>query len=394
MADRSEGCHFLRHCLPADEVAGLEAPGSSSRLEQLSARLAGMSLSKSFTERRRSFPPPSVQPGEEEPSLLQRLESVAEQQLQLQQQLLDMEQPQAAATTSGAVAVTVTAQEEAAAATAEGEEGGEPSAVAAEPEGQPAEEAARRDSTSHWDEWNALLKDGAPSSAAAAAAGAAGTAAADAAAVYEQAPLSRTSSPLLQLPRTSPSGKQDAIGKLQEAPMPASLSAPAGALVEAQPHPTAPADPGAAAGTAAAATSEPGPATAASVLAGAAGMPARLASVPIASRGLSVPMPAAPPLQQLPSSASSAPLALPPAPSSLPPAPVPLQDKQPSKLMQLLGKLRSDLQPGHMPLTAGRVELSGRALLPGGADGARVAIFDDEPTSIVAYFLSTRWVLQ
>ena len=215
-------------CPPADEVAGLEAPGSSSRLEQISARLASMSLTKSFTERRRSFPLPSVQPGEEEPSLLQRLESVAEQQ---QQQQLDLEQPQEAAGILGAAAGTVTAQEAAAAAAQE--YGGEPAL-----EGQPAEDAARRDSTSHWDEWNALLKDGAPPPAAAAA-GAAGAAADDAAAGGEQALQARSSSPLLQLLRTSP-GRQDAIAKLQEAPMPASLSAPAGAL-EAQPHPSAPA---------------------------------------------------------------------------------------------------------------------------------------------------------
>jgi hypothetical protein len=351
-----------------------------------------MSLSKSFTERRRSIPMPSVQPGGEEPSLLQRLESVAEQKQLLQQQLLDLEQPQAAGSISGAAAATLTAQEPAAAAAAE-REGGESSAVVAGLDGQPAGEAARRDSTSHWDEWNALLKDGAPSPAA--AAGGSGAAAADAAAGDEQSPLYRTSSPLLQLLRTSPVGKQDAIGKLQEAPMPASLSAPDGAL-EADLHPATQADAGGAA--AAAAAPEPGLAAAVSAPADAAGMLSqlvihdlRLASAPIASRGLSVPMPAVPRHQQIPSSANSASLVLPSAPSPLPPAPAPLPEKQPSKLMQLLGKLRSDLQPGHMPLTAGRVELSGRALLPGGADGARVAIFDDEPTSIVAYFLSTRW---
>ena len=51
---------------------------------------------------------------------------------------------------------------------------------------------------------------------------------------------------------------------------------------------------------------------------------------------------------------------------------------------------RSELQPGHMPLTAGKVELSGRALLPSGAGGVRVAVFDDEPTSVIAYFLATK----
>ena len=37
-----------------------------------------------------------------------------------------------------------------------------------------------------------------------------------------------------------------------------------------------------------------------------------------------------------------------------------------------------------------QVELHGRALLPVGADEQVVVVRDDEPTSIVAYFLSTR----
>jgi hypothetical protein len=46
---------------------------------------------------------------------------------------------------------------------------------------------------------------------------------------------------------------------------------------------------------------------------------------------------------------------------------------------------------GTIPLaTSGRVELCGRALLPPGVDDLVLAIFDDEPTSIIAYFLSTR----
>lgn len=36
------------------------------------------------------------------------------------------------------------------------------------------------------------------------------------------------------------------------------------------------------------------------------------------------------------------------------------------------------------------VELAGRALLPGLADDIVVVVHDDEPTSIIAYFLSTR----
>ena len=46
---------------------------------------------------------------------------------------------------------------------------------------------------------------------------------------------------------------------------------------------------------------------------------------------------------------------------------------------------------GTIPLaTAGRVELCGRALLPPGVDDLVLSIFDDEPTSIIAYFLTTR----
>ena len=37
-----------------------------------------------------------------------------------------------------------------------------------------------------------------------------------------------------------------------------------------------------------------------------------------------------------------------------------------------------------------QVELHGRALLPVGAEEQVVVVRDDEPTSIVAYFLSTR----
>ena len=49
---------------------------------------------------------------------------------------------------------------------------------------------------------------------------------------------------------------------------------------------------------------------------------------------------------------------------------------------------------GTIPLaTNGRVELCGRALLPPGVDDLVLAIFDDEPTSIIAYFLSTRCCL-
>jgi hypothetical protein len=78
----------------------------------------------------------------------------------------------------------------------------------------------------------------------------------------------------------------------------------------------------------------------------------------------------------------------------------PPPQKQPSKLMQLLGKLRLDVPGAALPGGAaqqaaapgtGKVELSGRSLLPPGLDDVHVTIFDEEPTSVIAYFLSTRW---
>ena len=46
---------------------------------------------------------------------------------------------------------------------------------------------------------------------------------------------------------------------------------------------------------------------------------------------------------------------------------------------------------GTIPLAAGKVELPWRALLPPGVDDLVLAIHDDEPTSIIAYFLATRY---
>lgn len=43
---------------------------------------------------------------------------------------------------------------------------------------------------------------------------------------------------------------------------------------------------------------------------------------------------------------------------------------------------------------AGRVELGGRALLPPGIDDLVLSIFDDEPTSIISYFLANRCVFR
>ena len=45
---------------------------------------------------------------------------------------------------------------------------------------------------------------------------------------------------------------------------------------------------------------------------------------------------------------------------------------------------------GTIPLASGKVELPWRALLPPGMDDLVLAIHDDEPTSIIAYFLATR----
>ena len=68
----------------------------------------------------------------------------------------------------------------------------------------------------------------------------------------------------------------------------------------------------------------------------------------------------------------------------------------PARLQQLLSHSRSnsrggDALLGQVHLTgAGRVELSGRALLPPGADGMHITVFDDEPTSVIAYCLASR----
>ncbi|GAB4817632.1 hypothetical protein N2152v2_004678 [Parachlorella kessleri] len=85
-------------------------------------------------------------------------------------------------------------------------------------------------------------------------------------------------------------------------------------------------------------------------------------------------------------------------PTQQPAEQLPAPQKQPSKLKQLLGRLRLD-GPGAQQAggagtpgaaAAGKVELSGRSLLPPGLEGMHVTIFDEEPTSIIAYFLSTR----
>lgn len=72
--------------------------------------------------------------------------------------------------------------------------------------------------------------------------------------------------------------------------------------------------------------------------------------------------------------------------------------KAESSLLPAIGRLAArrgggapPAAAGTIPLaTAGRVELCGRALLPPGVDDLVLSIFDDEPTSIIAYFLATR----
>jgi hypothetical protein len=53
--------------------------------------------------------------------------------------------------------------------------------------------------------------------------------------------------------------------------------------------------------------------------------------------------------------------------------------------------LRAREAAGTIPLSSGKVELSGRLLPAALEDGHVVAVHDEEPTSVVAYFLATRW---
>jgi hypothetical protein len=83
----------------------------------------------------------------------------------------------------------------------------------------------------------------------------------------------------------------------------------------------------------------------------------------------------------------------------------PLQPKEPPKeppqmnhaspspsqgrLRQLLGRALSAPDPARQRRPAPRPQLAGRPLLPPGSNGMQVTIFDNEPTSIIAYFLAS-----
>ena len=293
------------------------------RLEQVAARLGRMSLSQSFTERRRSYRQLGHAVSADQASLWQQ--AGAAQAEQQQAAAAEQQQQQALAAGLGTAAVVL-----ARGSSSEQQAAAERPQATIEPSPH---------SSSHW-EWNALLRSGSGSAVPAPAS------AAEAEASDGQPP--RSLSPLHML-QSAASGRLDAITKLQEAPMPPDLPASAPEAPLAEP----PAPDAASTGLAAAAAAAVAvPAAAAAAAAAAA---SRASSMLSGSLGLSMLIPSAP---APPSVAAGA---------MVQPSPVhPLPTKQPSKLMQLLGKLRSDLPPGHMPLTAGRVELSGRALLPGG----------------------------
>lgn len=352
-----------------------------------------MSLTKSFTERRRSSIsgcPLGHAQSADSPSLLQQLDVVAEQQqlAQVQQQQAQLSQrPQQ----DWAPVTVMPAPAAAAAADAAAQQGSTLAAEESAAEGVPlAGEISAKDSASHWDEWSTLLVEGGPGPPDAGEGDGGGGGGGD-----NRLPLAGGSSGIASPLRTAASGRQDAISKLQEAPMPPDLSLPSGLQQDAREdeQPEAVVAPAVTATSAAAA-----PTVAVGAVAPVAAIPATLAAaaaaaVPAASTAVAAAA-ALPPPSRTQSFASSS-RSLLPAPAaggagSGAPSPPLASEKAPSKLMQLLGKLRSELAPGHMPLTAGKVELSGRALLPGGADGMRVAVFDDEPTSIIAYFLATK----
>lgn len=257
--------------------------------------------------------------------------------------------------------------------------------AAAEEQGGPP---SAQPSGSHFEQWGELLPaEGAAEAAAAGKDGRVANGSSEAAGAGSLLPSS------LKMLKSASSGKLDAILKLQEAPMPATVAAPAS---EAEPAVEAAAAPAAVAATmAAAAVAAATTAPAAAVAAEPAAAPAagglsllggssRSATASLAQMGRSLSnlLTPAGSATMLPSSLNSTPAAS--------PAGAPLPEKAPSRLRQLLGKLRSEPAPGQLPLPTGRVELSGRTLLPGGADGMRVAVFDEEPTSIIAYCLATR----
>lgn len=61
------------------------------------------------------------------------------------------------------------------------------------------------------------------------------------------------------------------------------------------------------------------------------------------------------------------------------------------RLAHLLSQLLTVSGRKQHPLH-GKVDLSGRCLFPSDTDQPSITVYDDEITSIVGYFLSTRWV--
>eukprot|EP00887_Chlorella_sp_A99_P005551 scaffold1.g5551.t1 len=310
-----------------DELA--QGEGSASKLEQLTARLSRMSLSQSFTERRnsmqamarrtslgsagsegeRAFLPAVQESAQGEPSL-----PPPEQQQQQQQQ---QQQKQ------------------------EGAQVAKPLSTAAS--GGPASLSSAV-SSSHFDEWRAVLaRDGAAAPASSVAEPA--NSSADAFAV-----------PLASPPRdvsAKPAAAQEQGAQQEQAGL-----SPLAPLASSPGRPPAPIQ--------AAPPSLAGPAA------------VRVAAV---SGGIGSERTPSTPKAGAQAEAAAA-------------APQQQQQPVPSRLKQLLARLGAPgpevAAPALRPLCAGLLELSGRPLLPPVADGVAVTVFDGEPTSIVAYFLATR----
>ncbi|PRW32495.1 FAB FYVE-domain PI-3,4-kinase [Chlorella sorokiniana] len=386
--------HALTPSRRRTSYEGETAPGTvASRLEQISARLGRMSLTQSFTERRRSSA--LLHAASADQAMLRQ--AMSGQDYAALQPVAEQTASAAAAGPAAAVPAAASEQDQplaeqqqpALAQQQQQQQQAQPQALALEqqpkePGGAVVAAAAEevsppsaQPSGSHFEQWSELLPADGAAEAAAAGKDGRGSGGSEAAGVAGVLPST------LQMLKSASSGKLEAIAKLQEAPMPASVAPPASA---AEPVGEA-AAPAAAAG--AAATALVAAAAPAAGAPAAAGLPlpagsSRSASASLAQMGRSLsnlltPVGSA---AQLPLSLNSTPAAS--------PAAGPLPEKAPSRLRQLLGKLRSEPAPGQLPLPTGRVELSGRALLPGGADGMRVAVFDEEPTSIIAYCLATR----
>ncbi|KAL4855645.1 putative 1-phosphatidylinositol-3-phosphate 5-kinase [Chlorella vulgaris] len=387
------------------EVAGLLPSSSSSRLELLSARLGQMSLSKSFTERRRSSSSALIHSQSADQAVLeQQLAAVAEQrqqqpppppqqQQQQQQQAAQPRQqqgmlPPRPQPDRGSQPLAADMPGGGASVQADALAGAAESALAAvESEEQLGLEPSGLGSVSHWDEWTTLLDD-VPAPARPSTDRARSTAPPVPPLATPPGSGSVAASPR-RMPRAASADKLAAISRLQEAPMPPDLPAPGSAFGDAAAAASGEVQqvPPAAAGATAGAGEGEGEA-APPVLAAAKAPAGGIAAVPAPL------MPTVPPPPSRASSFVSTRSAGggggPASAAGSSAGPSPPAEKPPNKLLALLGRLRNDLQPGHMPLTAGKVELSGRALLPSGSGGLRVSVFDEEPTSIVAYFLSSK----